>query len=87
MNPTTKKVLGIILCVLVGAVLGYGFARAVDKKEDFDRMIEARDAAPDKEAFDRNFEAMGQWFEEYKRDNPGATDADAERAYTELWSQ
>lgn len=85
MNPTMNKVVIVLVCVIICAAAGFGFARALDKKEDFDRMIEARDAAPDKEEFDRNFDAMGEWFDEYKRMHPDASDEDAKRAYDDLW--
>ena len=85
MTKNTKKILLALVLVVLGIGIGIGALYALEKKQDFDRLIEARDAAPDKEEFDRNFEAMAQWFEDYKRDNPGATDEDAKRAFDELW--
>ncbi len=87
MNQNTKKVLVAVLLIAVGVGIGIGVAYAMDRMEDFDRMIEARDAAPNKEEFDRNFAAMAEWFETYKQEHPGATDEEAKRAFDELWKK
>lgn len=78
---------GLVAAALVALGIGVGLliAHGMQRSEDFDRMIEARDAAPDKEEFDRNFKAMAEWLETYKREHPGATDADAKRAFDETW--
>lgn len=85
MNKTTKKILIVVGLLAAGIAIGVGAVYAMERMQDFDRLMDAREAAPDKEEFDRNFEAMAEWFEDYKRDNPGATDEDAERAYMDIW--
>ena len=84
MNDQTTYLL-IGLGVIVGLFTGFAIAHMKDRHESFERYIEAREAAPDKETFDRNFEAMAAWLEDYKRENPGATDADAQRAFEAAW--
>ena len=85
MTPTTKKTLSAVALVVLGIALGFGSAYALERMQDFDRMMEAREAAPDKEKFDQDFEAMADWFENYKRENPGASDEDAKKAFEEIW--
>lgn len=80
----TTIVLGSAL-LIAGIALGFLIARSMESSERFGDYVESRDAAPDKEVFDRNFEAMTKWLEHYKRDNPGATDEDARRAFEDLW--
>ena len=82
---TTQKALAAAVLVALGIGIGLLIAHGMQKSEDFDHMMEARDAAPDKEEFDRNFKAMAEWLETYKREHPGATDADANRAFDEAW--
>lgn len=87
MTPTTKKVLISLVLVALGIAIGLGIAIAMQRMQDFDRMMDAREAAPDKEKFDQDFEAMATWFETYKRDHPEATDEDAKRAFEEIWKK
>jgi hypothetical protein len=87
MDTNTKRfVIGASL-VAAGVAAGLLIAHGMERKEDFDRMIEARDTAPDKEKFDRDFKAMADWMEDYKRKNPGANDDDAGRAFREAWER
>lgn len=85
MNPTTKKILIGIVLVAVGVIIGVFAVMAQEKAQDFDQLMEAREGAPDKEKFDADFKAMAEWFENYKRDNPGATDEDARKAFEDIW--
>lgn len=87
MRITPKRILAAVIILIVGFGSGYLFGTLLRKAEDFNRYAEARNAAPDKEEFDRNFDNMVKWFEDYKRDNPGATDEDAQRAFEELWDK
>jgi len=87
MTPTTKKVLVSLVLIALGIAVGLGIAYAAQRMQDFDRMMDAREAAPDKEKFDQDFKAMAEWFENYKRENPGASDEDAKRAFEELWKK
>lgn len=84
MNKQTTYLL-IGLGAIIGLFAGFAIAHMKDRHQDFEQYIEAREAAPDKEAFDRNFEAMARWLEEYKRQHPGATDADAQKAFEDAW--
>lgn len=86
MNPTTKKAGIAAALVVLGIAIGAGAMYVHAKLQDIDRMVEAREAAPDKEKFDKDFEAMGKWFEDYKRENPGSSDEDARREFDRLWS-
>ena len=47
-------------------------------------MIQARENAENKEEFDRNFEKMWKWFDEYKTNNPWSTKEDAEAAWKDI---
>ena len=87
MHTNTKNIL--IGAALVAAGIGAGLliAHGMERKQDFDRMMEAREEAPDKEKFDRDFKAMAEWMEDYKRDNPGTNDDDAGRAFREAWER
>lgn len=87
MTPSTRKILVSLALVVFGIVLGLAGVYAAQRMHDFDRMMEARDAAPDKEKFDRDFEAMADWLENYKRENPDATDEDAKNAFEEIWKR
>ena len=84
MNKQTTYLL-IGLAVIIGLFAGFAISHMKERHEDFERYIEAREQAPDKEAFDRNFQAMATWLETYKRENPGATDEDAQRAFEAAW--
>lgn len=87
MTPTTRKILVPFALIALGVVIGLGVAYAAERMQGFDRMMDAREAAPDKQKFDQDFEAMAQWFENYKRENPGATDEDAKKAFEEIWKK
>lgn len=55
-------------------------------KDEFDKnfreFIDARQKyRGDKDEFDKNFNAMAEWIEDYKRENPDATDAEAASAF------
>lgn len=77
-------IISISTLAVVVVILGLRVAFD-DKFDDFDRYVKARDNAEDPEEFDRNFAAMAAWLEQYKRDNPGATDEDASAAYDAAW--
>lgn len=84
MQQRTWKRIGIGALIVVSA--GLAVRVIFDKKfDDFDRMVEARNNAEDPEEFDRNFAEMAEWLEQYKRDNPGATDEDASAAFDAAW--
>jgi len=87
MTPSTKKIIVSLVLVALGIAIGLGIAFATQRMQDFDRMMDARDAAEDKEKFDQDFKAMAEWFENYKRENPAATDEDAKKAFEEIWKQ
>lgn len=85
MNPTTKKIVIGIVLVAIGIGIGVLAVMAQERAQNFDQMMDAREAAPDKEKFDADFKAMTEWFENYKRENPDATDEDARRAFEAIW--
>lgn len=87
MTTNTKKGLIAAALIVLGICIGAGGAYAMKKMQDFDRMMDAREASPDKEKFDRDFQAMADWFETYKQEHPGATDEDAQRAFDDLWKK
>lgn len=87
MTPRIRKIVIPAVLIALGIVIGFGIAFAMERMQNFDRMMEARDTAPDKEKFDQDFAAMTEWFENYKRENPGATDEDAKRAFEEIWKK
>jgi len=87
MTPDTRRVVVAAVLIALGIALGLGISLAMQRMQDLDRMMEARNAAPDKAKFDRDFAAMTAWFENYKRENPSATDEDATRAFEELWKK
>lgn len=84
MNKQTTFLL-IGLGAIIGLFAGFAIAHMKERHEDFGRYIEAREEAPNKEAFDKNFEAMAAWLEDYKQQHPGATDADAQKAFEDAW--
>lgn len=84
MSKKTKN----IVFVLIGIVVLLLALRVVfdDKFDDFDRYVQEREnyeAGP--EAYDKNLEALGEWIDTYKEENPGATDADASAAFEAAW--
>lgn len=86
MKRSTKKILIISLLSLI--ILALGVRVIFDEAFDnFNNMIEARENAPDKEEFDENFEKMGQWFTDYKENNPWASDEDAQNAWDAAWGE
>ena len=85
MNPNTTRIITYVALVLLGIVLGLLIAHGLEKKKDFDALMEARAESPDPEKFDRDFEAMADWLEEYKREHPEASDADAQKAFEQIW--
>ncbi len=60
-----------------------------DKKfDDFDRFVVERENYKDgPEAYDKNLKALGEWVDKYKREHPGATDADASAAFNAAWNK
>lgn len=49
---------------------------------NFREFIDARQKyRGDKDEFDNNFNAMAKWIDDYKRENPDATDAEAASAF------
>lgn len=85
MDSKLKKVILAVLILLAGIMIGLTIPALIQKQQDFEKYVRAREAAPDKEEFDRNFDAMVKWFDDYKRDNPGATEEDAQKAFDALW--
>lgn len=85
MTPHTRRIIVPLALVVLGIVLGLAAAYAAQRMQDFDRMMEARDAAPDTQKFDQDFEAMADWLENYKRENPEASDEDAKKAFEDIW--
>lgn len=86
MNKKTKNI-GLIILGVVCVIL---LLRVVfdDKFDDFDRYVEERENYEDgPEAYDKNLEALGKWIEDYKKENPGATDEDASRAFDAAWGK
>ena len=71
---------------MVAVVALLGLRVIFDEKFDnFDDYATAREQAEDKDKFDRDFEAMAEWLEQYKKDNPGATDAEAGAAFEAMF--
>jgi uncharacterized membrane-anchored protein YhcB (DUF1043 family) len=87
MNNNMKIALAGGLILLVGIAIGFAVPTLQQKSAEFDRYVKARNAASNKEEFDQNFDNMVKWFDDYKKQNPGATDADARKAFDELWSK
>lgn len=85
MTPSTKKIVVSVALVALGIGIGLIGAYAYERMQSFDRMMDAREASPDPEKFDRDFEAMADWLENYKRENPEATDEDAKKAFEDIW--
>lgn len=85
MNITPKRIIIGISILIVGILIGIAIPALVQKQQDFEKYVKARDQAEDKEQFDKNFDNMVKWFDDYKRNNPGATDEDASKAFNELW--
>ena len=80
MTQRNWTIVGVSALAVVAVLLGLRVAFD-DKFDDFERYVDAREHADDPEEFDRNFAAMAAWLEQYKRENPGATDEDAAAAY------
>ena len=73
-----KLIIKLIIFILV---LGLVFL-AGRKSAQFSSYNQARNAyVGDKTEFDKNFEAMSKWLDDYKKSHPGATDAEASEAY------
>jgi uncharacterized protein YxeA len=87
MNQKTKQVLIGVLLLIVGAGIGLLIAETRERGENLEEYVEAREESPNPEKFDQDFENMVTWLENYKRENPGATDEDASRAFEEAWAQ
>ena len=87
MDSNLKKFILAALILFAGIMIGITIPALIEKKQDFDKYIRAREAAEDKEQFDKNFDAMVKWFDDYKKDNPGATDEDAQKAFDALWNK
>lgn len=85
MTPSTKKLVASLALVVLGIILGFMGTYLFERAQNFDRMMDARDASPDPQKFDQDFEAMADWLESYKRDNPEATDEDARNAFGDIW--
>lgn len=86
MNKNMKKV-GIVLLSIIFLIL---VVRVVfdQKFDDFDRYVDERENYADgPEAYDKNLEALGKWIEDYKKENPGATDEDASKAFDAAWGK
>ena len=84
MNKITKNII-IVVLVIIAVVLS---VRVVfdEKFDDFDRYVEERESYEDgPEAYDKNLDALGKWMEDYKKENPGATDEDASKAFDAAW--
>ncbi len=85
MTQNTKYILIGLSGLVLGGLLTMLVVHWQNESEQFEDYVEARDAAPDQDEFDRNFAAMVAWLENYKRENPGATDEDASRAFEAAW--
>ena len=76
MTPATKKILIPLVLVALGIGIGLLSAYAYERMQNFDReyaIVLGRD------------KAMADGLENYKRENPEATDEDAKRAFEEIW--
>lgn len=84
MAPKTKNIILIVVSIIALLLL----VRVVfdEKFDDFERYVEERENYEEgPEAYDKNLEALGTWFDEYKEQHPGASDEDAKRAWNEAW--
>lgn len=84
MNKKTKNIIIVVVSIVALLLL----LRVVfdDKFDDFDRYVEERENYEDgPEAYDENLGKLGDWIENYKDENPGATDEDAGRAFNAAW--
>ena len=83
-QPNKRSIIvGVIILWLI--ILGLSLRIIFDEKFDnFNKMIQARENAENKEEFDRNFEKMWKWFDEYKTNNPWSTTEDAEAAWKDI---
>ena len=80
-NRSWLKTIAIVIGVIVVTL---GAVRIIFDEEfdDFSRYIELRENYEgDKKEFDRNFEKMEAFIENYKEQNPGASDKEAEQAF------
>jgi uncharacterized membrane-anchored protein YhcB (DUF1043 family) len=85
-----KKITYLLIAavlLIVGVAIGYSIPVLQQKNADFKRYAAAREAAPDKEKFDADFENLTKWFDNYKKEHPGATDAEARAAFDALWNK
>ena len=81
-----KKWINIVGGTLIAIIVLLIGIRIVfhEKFENFDKYIEARDSYKgDKNEFDKNFEGMTKFIENYKKQNPGATDEEVGKAFSE----
>lgn len=72
-----RKIIYAVVIILFGFIcfkLGQNSVK-------FSAYIQAREAAPDKAQFDKNFEAMNKWIEDYKKQHPNATEQEIQDAY------
>lgn len=72
-----RKIIYIIAIIL----FGFFCFKLGQRSVKFNAYIEAREAAADKAQFDKNFEAMTTWIENYKKEHPNATDQEVQEAY------
>lgn len=85
MTPTVKKFLISLALIALGISIGLLGAYGLEQVRDTGRTVETGGESPTPEQFDQDFEAMTNWLEDYKRDNPEASDEDARRAFEEIW--
>lgn len=86
MSSRNKTILLVVLGI-IGVLL---LLRVVfdQKFDDFDRYVDERENYEGGTAeYDKNLEALGDWFDTYKKEHPGATDADAEAAWKAAWGE
>ncbi len=82
-----NKTKNILLIVLGLAVILLGARILLDDKFDnFNRYIEERENYEGgTEAYDENLKALDKWVEEYKKNNPEASDEEVSKAFNDLW--
>lgn len=73
-----KNIIKVILFILAISLAFFAGIKSVQ----FTNYNQARESyIGDKAEFDKNFEAMIKWLEDYKKTHPGSTDAEAAEAY------
>lgn len=84
MNNKTKNIILVVISIIALLLL----VRVVfdEQFDDFDRYVEERENYEEgPEAYDQNLEKLGEWVDNYKQENPGASDEDASAAFNAAW--